>query len=259
MRISVVSPSRQTGTTTVTTLIAALMSQIYKTRTLLTYTGLSNQGMSTYLSLDDRRDLSRSLTQVKALRQTRALDVNDIYEYCTHITKFLSVLDMNAVGIKETTANEILSTCLDGTEGIGDFYFTDVTTEIYDKTTQGILKSSDIILVVLTQDKKCYDTYLNWKTSEYFKPYLSKCLFCFNKFNPVIGAERDAAKAIFEKSNRCFKIDYNPYIPKMCNKGKIVDMVPYIQKSDLSVYSLSASLREGVKSISSSIGYVNAW
>lgn len=264
LRIAVISPERQAGCTTLSILLAETLAKVYNNRTLLNYTGLENRGFETYLALNTKKDVTRSLTYVQKLMQTNNISAEEIFDYCTRIDEKLLVLDTNTVGIKESTATEILNRCLKGASSSNDydptdFFITDITAEIYENTTQEILKDSDMIFVILRQDKNCYEKFLNWRNSDCFKDCLPKCLFVINQYNPVIGSLRDVAKEIKVRADKVCKMDYNPYITKMANRGQLVNIVKFILERDANVISLNTSLKECINLIARNGGFAVKW
>ena len=67
------------------------------------------------------------------------------------------------------------------------------------------------------------------------------------------------AKEIKVSADKVCKMDYNPYITKMANRGQLVNIVKFILERDANVISLNTSLKECINLIARNGGFAVKW
>ncbi|WP_105614124.1 hypothetical protein [Vallitalea okinawensis] len=258
MKIAVISPGRRQGATTVSVLLGVALAQTQNLRVCLTHTGTYSESINTFLGLKEIQDKTRSLTQVIKLLEANAISGEEISDYCIKLGANLDIINTASHALSQADSDRLLSFVLQNLKH--DVVITDVTTEFYEETTQGVIDSSDLVIMVLTQAKDILKKFELWRQSNYYKKLQDKGLiFIVNQYDPYVGAFRDMTKHLGLKHRRCCKIAYSPFIKRTGNQGKLHTILPYIMDKDVRVIELHNDIKECLHVITANLGMPMDW
>lgn len=260
MNISVISPSRGQGSTTVSTLLALALAKTQNYTVCLTQTGNYSRAMSGYLGIKSLTDKTRSLTQVIKLLESNAISGDEISDYCLQVpdVQNLQIFDTSADEFTDEDNAKLLKFVIENLNH--QVVITDVATEIYDELTQSVLDSSDLVVMVLTQSAAVGDRLRQWEHSNVLDYLDSKGLvYIINQFDPYVEAFRDTTKRLRLRHKRCAKISYNPFIKRTSNMGKLTTILPYILDRDPRVVPLNNDIKECLAVILANLGRRMTW
>lgn len=260
MRISVISPDRKQGGTTVSVLLALALAQTQQYSTCLTYTGNNHATLAGYLGLKPAEDKTRNLTQVIKLLEASAITGEEIQDYCLNVpgVPHLQLMDTAAETITEQDTTKLLKFVIGNMNH--DFVITDVATEIYDDASRAVIDHSDLIVMVLTQSKEVADKLKYWESAGVMEHLGRKGLvYIFNQFDPDVEAFRDTTKRMNLRHRRCAKLSYNAFIKRTSNMGKLQTILPYILNRDPRVIELNNDLKECLLVLLANLGRRMTW
>lgn len=255
-RIAIVGPTRRQGESTLSTLLALTLPRIFTTRVCLTYTGTDSTSYNTFLGVGDNQDPTRSLSQLVRLLDAGTVADTEIEDYLTDITHNVNLLQTAELGMHETISSKLLIKSLEYLHH--DFIITDVNTELSEEITQVILKKADLVVVTLSQGTDVINKLKLWQAHPLF-PEQHKVVYIVNFYDDKICALREISKHIGVRHVRVAKLNYNPFIRKMANLGKLQDIVPYIFNKDSRVVDLLVDLQEIMTMIGNNIGMAIQW
>ncbi|QGQ98795.1 DUF3298 domain-containing protein [Paenibacillus psychroresistens] len=260
MRISIISPDRRQGGTTISVLLALALAQTQNLTTCLTYTGNNNNSIESFLGLKQMEDKTRSLTQVIKLLEAHAISGDEILDYCTQIPGVpnLQIMDTASDTISDADNTKLLKFVIENLNH--QIVITDIATEIYDEVTKSVLDNSDLIIMVLTQSRDVANKLKYWESAEVMS-YLNKkgLVFIFNQYDPYVEAFRDTTKRMNIRHRRCAKISYNAFIKRTSNMGKLQTILPFIMDKDPRVIELHNDLKECLMIVLANLGRKMIW
>ncbi|WP_268624608.1 hypothetical protein [Paenibacillus alvei] len=260
MRISVITPDRKQGGTTVSVLLALALAQTQQLTTCLTYAGNDNKSISSFLGLKAIEDRTRNLTQVIKLLEASAISGDEIQDYCLKVPGVpnLQIIDTASETISDEDNAKLFKFVMENLNH--EIIITDVVTEIYDEITKSVLENSDLIVMVLTQSKDVGDRLKDWESAGIMKELNHKGLiYIFNQYDPYVEAFRDTTKRMRLRHRRCAKISYNAFIRRTSNMGKLQTILPYILAKDPRVVELNNDLKECVMTVLANLGRRTTW
>jgi hypothetical protein len=150
-------------------------------------------------------------------------------------------MDTDSVAITEEESVAIMSFVYNRIPR--EFIFCDINTELYEDTTQAILKESDAIILVASPSYKILRAAQGYLNSEYW-PKDKPTMLLINSYDPQIASIKELATLTGVKVRSTCKIRYNPLITENCNKGLLHTVVPYIIQKDPRVIELNVDLKE---------------
>ncbi|MFD0588519.1 hypothetical protein ACFQZE_10940 [Paenibacillus sp. GCM10027627] len=260
MKISVISPDRRQGGTTISILLAIALAQTQNYTTCLTYSGNNSNSISGALGIKSIEDKTRSLTQVIKLLEANAISGDDILDYCIQVPGVpnLQIIETASDTITDEENAKLLKFVLGSLNH--QIVITDVTTEIYEEITDSVIESSDLIVMVLTQSREIKEKLRKWEAAKIMGKLNKKGLvFIVNQYDPYVEAFRDTSKNMKLKHSRCAKISYNPFIKKTSNIGKLQTILPYILNRDPRVMELNNDLKECLSVVLANLGKRVVW
>lgn len=260
MKISIISPDRKQGGTTISVLLALALAQTQNLTTCLTYTGNNNKSIDSFLGLKSMEDKTRNLTQVIKLLEANAISGDEILDYCTQVPGVpnLQIINTASDTISDDDNAKLLKFVIGNLNH--QIVITDVATEIYDDISKAVLDNSDLIVMVLTQSKDVGEKLKYWESTEVMKYLNSKGLvYIFNQYDPYVEAFRDTTKRMNIRHRRCAKISYNAFIRRTSNIGKLQTILPYILSKDPRVIELNNDLKECLMVILANLGRKMTW
>ncbi len=260
MRISVISPDRKQGGTTVSALLALALAETQNLSTCLTFTGSRNLSMARFLGIKAREDKTRSLTQMIKMLESNAISVDEIRDYCIPVpgVNHLQMIDTASENITESDNAKITKFIIRNLNH--HMVVTDVTTEIYDDVTMSVIDDSDLVVMVLTQSGELFEKLKYWRSSNVLD-YLNRkgLVYIFNQYDPYVQAFRDTTKKMGLKHSRCAKIAYNPFIKRTSNMGKLQSILKFILNRDPRVIELHNDLKECLMVVLANLGRNTNW
>jgi len=260
MKISVISPDRKQGATTVSVLLALALAQTQNYATCLTYTGNHSAAMAGFLGLKPAEDKTRNLTQVIKLLEASAISGEQIQDYCLKIPGVANLqwMDTASETITEADRTKLLKFVIENMDH--DFVITDVATEIYEDVTSAVIDNSDLIVMVLSQSREVADKLKLWEAAGVMEHLERKGLvYIFNQFDPDVEAFRDTTKRMNLRHRRCAKLSYNAFIKRTSNMGKLQTILPYIVQRDPRVIELHNDLKECLLVVLANLGRRISW
>ncbi|WP_138755937.1 hypothetical protein [Paenibacillus sinopodophylli] len=260
MNISVISPDRRQGGTTISVLLALALAQTQNYTTCLTYTGNNNNSIAGVLGIQPSEDKTRSLTQVIKLLESNAIAGDEILDYCTQVPGVpnLQIIDTSSNAISKEDNAKLLKFVIGSLNH--QVVITDVTTEIYEEITDSVIENSDLVVMVLTQSREIKDKLKHWEDAQIMGRLNKKGLvFIINQYDPYVEAFRDTSKRMKLRHTRCAKISYNSFIKRTSNIGKFQTILPYILEKDPRVIELNNDLKECLAIVLANLGKKMVW
>lgn len=226
--ISVISPTRRGGCSTVSTLVAGTLAASLTVPVTLTHTGIKDMGMSLYLDLSRNYDITNSLDQLYTLIKQGALSEGGLSDYTVNKTEYLHVLEPNSTGMTDAKSTRILSYLMSTLKD--ELSVIDITTELAEDATQETIKKSDYIICVLDANILTFKKLQDWR-EEAWGEFLNKnnVMYLFNNYNPNVCELKRLSTLINVKHRNTWKLNYNPLIQKYCNNGELDKIVQHIQ------------------------------
>ncbi|THF74756.1 hypothetical protein [Cohnella fermenti] len=259
MRISVLSPDRKQGGTTLGIMLALAMAQTQSYTTCLTYTG-NSPTMANFLGIRAAADKTRNLTQVIKLLEASAISGDEIMDYCLKVPGVpnLQIIDTAADRISAQDNAKLVKFVIENLNH--EIVITDIGTEIYEDISRSVIDNSDLIVMVLSQSKETGDKLKTWESAGVMDILNRKgVVFVFNQYDPYVEAFRNTTKRLGLRHRRCAKLGYNPFIKRTSNIGKLQTILPFIMNKDPRVIELHNDLKEIVLTVLSNLGKKTVW
>lgn len=227
MIVSVVSPTRRGGCSTVSALIASALASSLSIPVTLTHTGVKDMGMNLYLDLGRSYDITTNLDQLYTLIKQGALGEGSLQDYTISKTEYLNILEPITSCIDDNKATKILTYVmgtLDREIGV-----IDVSTELAEEATQEVLKKSNYIICVLDNSVLTFNKLKDWRSEVWGEFLKSKhVMYLFNNYNPNVTDLKRLSATIGVQHRDTWKLAYNPLIQKYCNNGELDLVVKHI-------------------------------
>lgn len=239
MKVAVISPLRRTGISTITSLLGLAITWTQKLRCAITYFGDSD--VPRYNGIVAGDDMTRSISQLAKLLQEHAIPPEAITEYCLSTIKDNWILDTTSSIVTVKQKADIVSFVFDQVPT--DFVVCDLDGDLGDPAFKGILESAEVVIVVFEPYRTQLDEIKRYRESKDW-PKDKRILYMCNKYDPVIMALRNVSADLGIKHTDLAKLHYNPWITKMCDQGKILDLLKAIVAKDPRVIELNTDLLE---------------
>lgn len=240
MIVSVMAPHSSGNGNTTTALLLALGLGNMKKKVLLTHTDAISNSLYTYLGLQQFEDKTSTPTQMVKLLREGAIQSEAISDYCKNILDNVFVFTNNKTNFSDDdmeTLSEYLVEHSDFEYLIYDFNNFDSNTAKY------ILKKSDIVVLNFTQSYMELDEFKK-ESQKYMKLFAGKKLVIVcNKFNSVIGKDKDVPKRLGVKA-ACQVIHYNPWIVMASNGGQLLTLYKNIKAKNSKVVELNNDINK---------------
>lgn len=254
-RIAVVSPTRKQGETTITILLAEMLKVVAKTSVCLTHTGWGAKGMKSYLGLRDSTDVTKSIAQLARFLESGGLAQTEIGDYVTSLRSGVDVIKADD-DISKDDASELMLDCIK--QVAYEIILTDIETDLEDPATIEALQSADLTIIVMQQSVDTYNKFKAWQDSPYFPPE-HKVLYLINEYDPKVSAVRDITKSLGIRKIRTCKVNYNPFIRILSNRGDLDRLLPMMLDNDSRVIDLQQDFRMLISMVCSQIAVVGDW
>lgn len=239
MKVAITSPLHRTGISTITSILSLTTTWTQQLRCAATYFGSSD--IPRYNGLDQKEDVTRSISQLAKLLQAHAIGPEDIMEYCVSTIKDNWILDTTSSIVTDRSKSEILTFVFD--QMPVDFVYCDVNGELDDPTTQRLLETADVIMIVFEPYRNQLDEVKIYRESKYW-PKDKRILYMCNKYDDVVMPLRGVSRDLGIKHTDLCKLHYNPWIMRMCDEGKVLDIVKAVVQRDPRVIELNSDLLE---------------
>ena len=239
MKIAILSPLHRTGLSTVAPLFTYCLTWTQQVTTVLSYTGHSD--LTRYLGTSELDDKTRSISQLSKLLSAGAISPENITEYCVPLIKDSHLLDTTSSIITPDEKAKLISFVFDRVPT--DFVVCEVDTELDDPRTQEILDIADVVVIVFEPYRNSFDAVKRY--IEYpMWPKNKKVMYLCNKYDDQVIPLRDITRDFGEKHVNMCKLHYNPWIMKLCESGKLYELLPYVIQKDPRVIDLNNDMKE---------------
>lgn len=258
MRIACISPVQHSGTTVIATLLGHALAYTQNQNVMLMYTG-STRRLCAYQGVSAMGDKTRSITQIVKLLESKAIDPADIASYAVSMdsNKKIKVMDTVSEAVSEEDIVKLSSYIYANVPE--DIVICDVTSQIYDDTTQEIFNNSDIVIFVIEPSVSHFNAIKTWIKSDYSPPPHVRLMYVINRYDEQILALRNISSLIGVKHNAMCKLHYNPNIVKHCFDGNLQSIIPYVMEKDVRVVELNNDLKEMCQFVMSVMGARFKW
>lgn len=252
--ISIISPGRRQGNTTLAISIGLMLSTTQNISVCLTHTGADNEALITYLGDKIVPDVTNSFEQVGELAMFGQLSQGSIVDYMHKLSEGYYFLDTTSKHLSTEVSSDLLLKVFEYLDF--DVVITDISTEIYDEITQEVLRRSDLVLVVLEQAKDMLNKLLAWKESEYYSPiYEIEEMFVLNKFNRVVSSLKEFCKEAQIHFRRTEKCDYTAEIQRLSNRGNLLSLYDEICERDVDLLGFDEDMKRLIHKVCLSLGF----
>ena len=246
MVISVVSPHCEKNGNTTVSLFLALGLGAMKKKVLLAHTDAISDSLYMYLGLQSFEDKTSTPTQMVKLLREGAIQSEAIPDYCKNIADNTYLFTNN----KRNFTDEDMETFSEYLVEHSDFDYI-----IYDfnnmnsVTAEYILGKTDIVVLNVTQSFIELDAFKK-DIKKYTKLFAGKkiVLVC-NKYNGLIGKDRDVVKRLGLKASCCI-LHYNPWIVMASNGGQLLTLYKNIRAKNSKVVELNGDINRLATTIS---------
>lgn len=255
MRISVISPTHRSGTSTVAAMLGQSLAHTQGLKVMLTYTG-QKRDMCNYMGIQSIMDKTRTLSQVVKLLESRSISPEDMYDYSIKAGPNMNIFDTADNTISEEEAASLTPFVFKNIKS--DISICDVNTEIFDSTTQTLFDTSDIVCIVINPDNTNYNILQNWKDSDLW-PKKAEVMIVVNRYDEQIDALRNISKRLCIAHSNVCKLHYNPLLTKYSNTGKLMTVFPFIINKDAQVIEMNTDFKECTQYIISLYGNKFKW
>lgn len=259
MNVAFISPSKNCGCTTVAALAAASLSATQGTDVSVMSTAVRARRMCDYVGLEYEYDVTASITQLNDLLEANAIDSKGCLDYLHKVQNHMFVLDTNNKSLDEHNRLKVIGKIFQ--HDVTPMMLCDVQTsnKVWeDENIRMILDSVDLLIIVVEYDLKTMEYYGSWLDKNYINKQ-RKCALCVNTFDENIISIRQAAKKFGFSPRYTVKVHWNPWIQKMCNEGKLLELVYSAMDKDPRVLELRQDLKEMCQLIMSIAGMRFRW
>ncbi|MTI48733.1 MAG: hypothetical protein FH761_12880 [Firmicutes bacterium] len=225
MIISIASPKKGLGQTVTAINITAMIVRLIEEPSLIIDTNKYCKGISYYLS---DSQVTKGLDEFKCLLDLDMLNSKIKFDSCTkHVSENIDIMDSNES--QGLCKNDI--SLLAGL--VRKYYPTTIIDTAYDSDTMNdyLFSESDIIVIILNQDRSLLQEIINNKA---YRKYKDKVIFVVNKYmdsyrNQNIKFTRKLINNHLKKNgfkdNKIFKLDFDAEIINECNNNSILNYV----------------------------------
>jgi hypothetical protein len=218
------------------------MENTQRMKVAIMHAGQDNDAITSYLGKSLVSDRTKSLEQVNQLIEHGQISPEDILDYANRLTEELYLLDTAADYMSPEQAHQLFMGIYQNIPV--DMIITDIDTELTEDITQEIIKTSDMVLIVLEQSIDVAKKLKKWRSTHYYD-----CIdevgefFVINRYNKDVMMKKDFAKAASVNEKFTETIDYNTFLLKLANEGQLMKIMPAIMNHQLRVFGLSTDLK----------------
>lgn len=253
MRVSVISPSRRQGVTTVSIFIAQVLALLNNSKVCLTHTSIDSDSINSYLELENHYDSTKSVTQVVKLLQVEAISDEDLADYCINLYDNVDIFETANSKVSAVKSLELLEYVLKNLPH--EIQVVDVDSDIETETIINIIKESNVVVQVIDMAADVALKLKAWQKTDIYKEFEETgILTVINRYESSILPKRPLMKKLGLIPRRCCTLPYNPYIVKYSNQGNLHGMLDPIIQKDYRVFQLYQPLEEMGRLISNHLG-----
>lgn len=254
MKIGVFSPGRRFGASTVSILIAQMMSIRMGTSVLLTGLDPTDWTHNLYLDLPDTKEITRSLKQVSAMLGVKAISGDEVKQYAVKRGEYFSILNPVVEDLTCTEVADIVEFICNSVEN--DIVVVDANIELGMEEMDRIIDALDYIIIVVSQSilsKKKHDIWSEKSNS--FKEMKEKAyMYVVNEYDCQVSGIREIIKDYGVSKNRVVGIPNNLLVKTLSNESRLYSLIDYFEDDDIRVKGLKNSLEELVEKMSRDMG-----
>lgn len=252
MFITVCSPLRRTGTTTVSTFVANALSTMLNKITLLTNLNLDKNDLNKLTGIvKDPDKIDKSITQLSCLIDSNRITYNEIPAYCEKINNNLMLYSSIPTNVSDS---EILKLWKSFYNTLDNFSYkvTDLDVDINSELAQTILEISNVVIIVVNHDdnsilaaKKFKETLIapdqNIRTSSNKE---RPVIYVVNNYNPIIENTSKIAQKLGVRTSEVVTVSQNVMIQKYSLKGALPELIHnHLSGKSFTVPSIKNDLR----------------
>lgn len=243
MNIAVVSPhARYTGNTTIAMLLGMELAARNKT-VCISHTANHSNSFGAYLGfkqIDDRTLSSQRL--IKMLREG-ALTQEEVRDYCRPVMNNMEAFSVDGDDLPRSDiefAIEYMTTSFPY-----DYMVFDVNNrELKAKSAQQVLKSADLVILVVTQSVTEMSDFAKSRKEILEDIGHLPILVCINKFTDIAGSVKQTAKMMgVIKPNGWFTVRFNPWVQYGGNNGEMAYISSQMRSRDYHVIDLNGDIK----------------
>lgn len=239
-------------------LLALALAKATDKTICLTATGSDYLSTRSFLGAPEEDDVTKSASQLTQLLSSGALSSEDFKNYLTSLAPKLDILLSSNASMSDTEGDRLFRNALPYLDTY-DFIVTDMNSSLDNEIAHEIYNDYDFILVVFSQDIVVQKKLGIWMASAAY-PDKMKVGYVLNGYNEIVGDARAAAKKFGINYNTKFsKLSLNPYIRKMANDGKLVELMTYIYEKDSRVLDLHFDIGKIVEMLSVNLAFNAKW
>lgn len=235
MIIAVTSPVHgQSGNTTTAILLSLMLAKKGHKRVCLTHLAGKSSSFYDYLGLQALEDKLTAPSQVVKLLREGSISASELTDYTMHVCDDLDIFGNNG----DTVTDEEMDTAQKHILGHmpHDFTIADVDVNTARPIGKHILKTSDIVVITLTQSHNVLGRY-----KEIYEPMAGKTVFVCNHYSPHVGSIQSLGKSLGVSPKQICPISHSDSIQKLSNEGKLASLLEFVKTAPLP--GLEADLR----------------
>jgi MinD-like ATPase involved in chromosome partitioning or flagellar assembly len=210
--------------------------------------GKNNDAITSYLGKSLMEDKTKSLEQVNELINQGSITAEEILDYAHRLTDNLYLMDTAASYMSVKESNQLFMNIIDNITV--DVVLVDIDTEIDDDITQNVIKSSDLVLIVMEQAIDMAKRLKRWRESPYYDAIeMATELFVINRYNREVCALKDFARTAGISERHTEKVDYCTLIQKLSNEGKLTTLMNYVFNHQLRAFGIASDMKRLIQKI----------
>lgn len=256
MKIGVLTPGRCYGASSVAIMLAEMMSIKMGSPTILTSLDPEDKTHTLYLDLPLVKEITRSLRQVSAMLDARAISGDEVKTYAIRRGEYFSVLNPSVEDLGTMEVANIVEFIAKEMEN--DVLIVDANLEIGMEEMDKIIDAMDYFVVVLNQSIMAYDKLSKWREhSVSFKEMEEKgIMYVVNNYDHTIDSMRNTVRYFEIPKNKTVFIPYNGQVKLLSNQGRLSELIDYLEDNDIRFASLKYGLEELADKITTDIGLI---
>lgn len=227
MIIAVASPVHgQSGNTTTAILLSLMLARNGRKRVCLTHLAGKSSSFYDYLGLQALEDTLTAPSQVVKLLREGSITAADLTDYTMHVCDGLDIFGNNSGAVTDEEMGMAQKHIIGHMPH--DITIADVDVNTATPIGRHILKTSDILVVTLTQSRNALGRY-----NEIFEPMHNKTVFVCSHYSPNIGSIQKLGKSLGVSPKQICPISHSDSIMKLSNEGKLASLLDFIQTAPL--------------------------
>lgn len=243
-KVLILSPLHQSGATSISVLLAQMLTYNGMTSTLM-FTQ-KNNNCPDYLDIDVKHDPTRSIMQIVRLLDSGELADSEIIDYTNSVAKNCYLLNIVDESLPEETAKNIVTKVY--SRITTDIVVCDDSSDLLHERNDALIDAADVIFMVINPSEKHYAYAREWLAS-LSKEERERTAIVLNYYSEVIDSVRNIAKKLGIPASHLCKLHYNPWITRCCLTGQLQTIIPQVQVADPRVASIYGDMKELIQMV----------